>query len=133
MKKSLRQSYSKWAKATADFSGSSTVFITAMSVVIVWAICGPFFDFSEGWQLVINTGTTIITFLMIFLIQNTQNRDTEAIQVKLEELIRVTSKARNQLIDMEEKDEEEIRQIRKDILHSVINGCEPDDRLVNPK
>jgi low affinity Fe/Cu permease len=123
-KKSFKQIYSKWAKATAEIAGSSYVFMGAVSIVLIWAISGPFFDFSETWQLVINTGTTIITFLMIFLIQNTQNRDTEAIQVKLEELIRVSSKARNQLIDMEEKDEEEIRKIREDIWLSARQGCE---------
>lgn len=124
--KTFKQTYSKWAKATAEIAGSSHVFMGAISIVLIWAISGPFFDFSETWQLVINTGTTIITFLMIFLIQNTQNRDTEAIQVKLEELIRVSSKARNQLIDMEEKDEEEIRKIREDIWLSARKGCEPE-------
>lgn len=123
-KKSFKQIYSKWAKATAEIAGSSCVFMGAVSIVLIWAISGPFFDFSETWQLVINTGTTIITFLMIFLIQNTQNRDTEAIQLKLEELIRVSSKARNQLIDMEEKDEEEIRKIREDIWLSARKGCD---------
>ena len=124
--KSFKQVYSKWAKSPAEIAGSSYVFGGAVLLVIVWAISGPFFDFSETWQLVINTGATIITFLMIFLIQNTQNRDTEAIQVKLEELIRVSSKARNQLIDMEEKDEEEIRKIREDIWLSARKGCEPE-------
>ncbi|BET26792.1 low affinity Fe/Cu permease [Limnobacter thiooxidans] len=125
-KKSLKQAYSRWAKFTAEIAGNSYVFMGAVSIVVIWAISGPFFDFSETWQLVINTSTTIITFLMIFLIQNTQNRDTEAIQVKLEELIRVSSKARNQLIDMEEKDEEEIRKIREDIWMSARKGCEPE-------
>lgn len=125
-KKSFKQIYSKWAKSTAEVTGSSYVFGGALLLVVVWGITGPFFDFSETWQLVINTSTSIITFLMIFLIQSTQNRDTAAIQVRLEELIRVSSKARNQLVDMEEKDEEEIRKIREDIWMSARKGCEPD-------
>jgi len=86
----------------------------AVLVIVVWAITGPLFNYSNTWQLVINTGTTIVTFLMVFLIQNTQNRDTGAIQTKLDELIRAMEGAHNALLDLEELDEAEIEHIRRD-------------------
>ena len=106
-----RSLFTRFAKATARASGKPAAFLGALLVVILWLASGPIFHFSDTWQLVINTGTTIITFLMVFLIQSTQNRDTVALQVKLDELIRA-SDARNELIGLDRKTEKEIEQER---------------------
>lgn len=108
--------FTRVAKAASRASGRPATFIVALGMILVWAITGPIFKFSDTWQLVINTSTTIITFLMVFLIQNTQNRDTEALQIKLDELIRSLDKAENSLLDLEELDDEELELIRKDYL-----------------
>lgn len=105
--------YSRFAKSAAHFCGRPRVFVLAVLVILAWVITGPLFHFSDTWQLVINTGTTIVTFLMVFLIQNTQNRDTEAIQVKLDELIRATKGAHNALLDLEELEEDTLESFRQ--------------------
>ena len=105
--------HSKFAKSAARWTGNASCFGLAVLVVVVWLVSGPMFGFSDTWQLVINTGTTIITFLMVFLIQNTQNRDTEAMQIKLDELLRSHRPANNALLDLEELEEEDMAELRK--------------------
>ena len=104
--------FTRFAKATARRTGQPSAFAIAVLIILVWAAMGPVFRYSDTWQLVINTGTTIVTFLMVFLIQNTQNRDSQALQVKLDELIRAIDGAHNALLDLEELDEKELDRIR---------------------
>lgn len=103
-------------KATARASGRPGTFLLAAAVIVIWAALGRSFEFSDTWQLVINTGTTIVTFLMVFLIQSTQNRDTEAIQVKLDELIRAVGHARNELLDLEELEEKDLDELKQTFI-----------------
>jgi len=107
-----RSPFTRFAKGTAYAAGHPGSFVAALAIVIVWLATGPIFHFSDTWQLVINTGTTIITFLMVFLIQNQQNRDSEAIQIKLDELIRAMKGAHLACLDLEELNERELHQIR---------------------
>jgi low affinity Fe/Cu permease len=97
-----------FARRTSVKLGSAWAFVGALFIIIVWAITGPTFHFSDTWQLIINTGTTIVTFLMVFLIQNTQNRDAKAMHLKLDEVIRALKKARNEMVDLEELSDEEL-------------------------
>ncbi|WP_300652688.1 low affinity iron permease family protein [Hydrogenophaga sp.] len=108
-----RIGYSKFANQIARLSGRPKTFALAAAVIAVWLITGPLFDFSDTWQLVINTGTTIVTFLMVFLIQNTQNRDSEALQIKIDELIRATKGAHNALLDLEELEQDSLDEFRR--------------------
>ena len=103
--------FTRLAKATARVTGRPSTFSLAVGVILLWLVTGPVFRFSDTWQLVINTGTTIITFLMVFLIQATQNRDAEAVQVKLDELLRSTAGAHNALLDLEQLEERELDQV----------------------
>lgn len=112
-KKASRQFFENFASKASKAVGSSYAFISALTIVILWAVSGPFFDFSETWQLVINTGTTIITFLMVFLIQKSQNKDSLAIQLKLNELVASNDKSSNRLVDIESMTEEEMMIVQK--------------------
>src|SRR5579863_5094466 len=114
MEGSLRDIFRLYANRIADKVGSPGAFALGLMVVIIWAVTGPLYHYSDTWQLVINTGTSVVTFLMVFLIQNTQNRDAQAMQLKLNELIRAVSTARNMMVDLENCSEEEIREIREE-------------------
>lgn len=119
-----RHLFASIAQRTAQEAGKPWVFLLAVASVATWAITGPIFDFSENWQLVINTGTTIITFLMVFLIQNAQNRDTQAIQLKLDELIRATQGAHNTLIALEEQGEDVMQKVRAELSEACEDRAE---------
>lgn len=106
--------FTRFAKRVSRTCGHPVAFSVAVGALVIWGISGPFFGFSDTWQLIINTGTTIVTFLMVFLIQNTQNRDSEALHVKLDELIRADKGAHNALLDLEELEENELDRIRAD-------------------
>src|SRR5947208_3526656 len=107
-----RPMFARFAKSISRSSGRPSAFLAAVAVVTIWLFTGPTFHYSDSWQLVINTGTTIVTFLMVFLIQNTQYRDAEAVQVKLDELLRATHGAHNALLDLEELEDHELDEIR---------------------
>ncbi|OXB01889.1 low affinity iron permease family protein [Flavobacterium pectinovorum] len=112
-KKKQNSAFEKFASHVSKAAGSTTAFLSAFLIVIVWAVCGPIFNYSETWQLVINTGTTIITFLMVFLIQKAQNKDSLAIQLKLNELVASNKYSSNSLVDIESMTEEEMIIIQK--------------------
>lgn len=139
-----RDSFGVFARWASRMLGSPWAFITAIAIIIVWGISGPAFHFSDTWQLIINTGTTIVTFLMVFLIQNTQNRDAKAVHLKLDELIRAVRGARNQLVDLERlsddeltKIEEQFKKLRekasKHVLHRVAEDVEQQPAPASPR
>src|SRR5262245_49952710 len=112
--KNMNDIFHKFARITSDVVGSSIAFIAAVAVIAIWAVVGPMFGFSDTWQLVINTATTIVTFLMVFLIQNTQNRDAKAIHLKLDELLRGVKGARTGLVNLEELSDAELESLHKE-------------------
>ena len=111
--------FARFAATASVWLGSKWAFTGAITIILIWALTGPFFHFSDTWQLIINTGTTIVTFLMVFLIQNTQNRDAKAINLKLNELIRAIDKARDNMIDIENVSDLELDQLQLGILRGV--------------
>jgi low affinity Fe/Cu permease len=114
----ISKGFSKFATTIADLSGKPATFVLAVVLVIVWAASGPVFDYSENWQLVINTSTTIITFLMVFVLQNSQNRDGKALQAKLDELI-LTSQAQNKFVGIEKLDEQQLREMSQKLAEKA--------------
>jgi low affinity Fe/Cu permease len=132
-----RSPFSRFAKWTAHATGHPLAFVLASVTIVVWLVTGPLFGFSDTWQLVINTGTTIVTFLMVFLIQNTQNRDSAAVHLKLDELIRTVNGAHNALLDLEELTEADVERLRsryealgrgarEDLLRGLLDTDTPD-------
>ena len=119
----MRELFRKFAQITSAVVGSSWAFIFAVLIILVWAITGPMFHYSDTWQLVINTGTTIITFLMVFLIQNTQNRDAKAIHLKLDELIKGVKGARTSMVNLEQLSDADLERLQKEFerLHHAEN------------
>jgi len=113
----MAEGFRKFANKVSEIAGAPWAFIAAVSIIAAWAISGPLFHFSDTWQLVINTGTTIITFLMVFLIQNTQNRDAKAIHLKLDELLRAHEAARNSMVDLEDLSDEELTRLQEQFAH----------------
>lgn len=127
----MKEIFRKFAHRTSEALGSPIAFVVAVLIIVAWALTGPAFQFSETWQLVINTGTTIITFLMVFVIQNTQNRDIRAQQLKLDELLRAVKGARNSFIDLEDLSDEQIARLQRE-LHALKGAgpAEPVERAV---
>jgi low affinity Fe/Cu permease len=119
---SLSDRFSRAAQWTSQQCGRAYTFIAAILVIFLWAASGPAFGYSDTWQLIINTGTTIITFLMVFLIQNTQNRDTTAIQLKLDELIRANENAQNRMMKLEDLTENQIKQLKESLAAAPLDA-----------
>ncbi len=127
----MKNLFRRFANRISNWTGSASAFLLALIVVVVWALTGPTFHYSSTWQLVINTGTTIVTFLMVFLIQNTQNRDGKAMQLKLDELIYASKAARDDLLDLEDLSDEEISELNEEFkrLHDVSAAAHPNPAM----
>jgi low affinity Fe/Cu permease len=134
----VRDAFHLFARRSSAILGSAWAFAGAILIIIVWALTGPTFHFSDTWQLIINTGTTIVTFLMVFLIQNTQNRDAKAFHLKLDEMIRALKSARNELVDLENLSDEDLKALEKQFQrirqkaehdgHHAKSGSSPENR-----
>ena len=124
----LNDLFRKFAHRSSELVGTPWTFLVAVAVVILWALSGPLFGFSDTWQLVINTGTTVVTFLMVFLIQNTQNRDAKAIHLKLDELIRAVKGARNTLVDVENLSDAELQKLQAEFQRLSTSGARSRNR-----
>jgi low affinity Fe/Cu permease len=122
---SLANRFRQFASVASSYMGSSPAFILALALVVGWALAGPFYEYSDSWELVINTSTTIVTFLMVFLIQNTQNRDALAIQLKLDELLRALEGARTSLVNLESLSDEEMARLKEEFARLSGDKCEP--------
>ncbi len=129
----MRDAFARFARKTSNAIGSPFSFAFAFATVLVWAACGPMFHFSETWQLVINTGTTIVTFLVVFMIQSTQNRDSKAVHLKLDELIHVISQARNSLIDCEDLPDAELEKLDREFQKLRNETAEGDSEPIGTK
>lgn len=119
----LRDRFNQFARRVSEAVGSAWAFVAALLVVVVWGATGPLFGYSDTWQLVINTGTTIVTFIMVFLIQSTQNRDAKAVHLKLDELIRAVRGARNELVDLEELSDDELKSLAREFTAMREKAC----------
>ncbi|HEY1601816.1 MAG TPA: low affinity iron permease family protein [Pirellulales bacterium] len=128
----MQDSFRRFSRNIADKLGSNWAFLIALFVVVAWGGTGPLFGFSDTWQLVINTGTTIVTFLMVFLIQNTQNRDAMAMQVKLDELLRAITEARTSLVDLENRTDEELQRAKQELTEISREASPLDTPLSTP-
>jgi low affinity Fe/Cu permease len=122
----MKAIFHRFAQVVAHYVGTPAAFVIAAAAVLAWGVCGPIFGFSDTWQLTINTATTIITFLVVFLIQETQNRDAQAMHLKLDELIHAIKGARNRLVDLEDASEEEIEELKKEFarLHHEVEEAQ---------
>jgi low affinity Fe/Cu permease len=118
----MHELFNRWSRTFSGWMGSQWAFAVAFGVILIWIVTGPMFHFSDTWQLVINTGTTIVTFLMVFLIQNTQNRDSRAIHLKLDEIIRSIDKARDELIDLEDATDEQLDKLQSEFAELCKKG-----------
>lgn len=132
----MNENFGRLARTVSVFTGSAVAFVVALATIVVWGVTGPLFHYSDTWQLVINTGTTIVTFLMVFLIQNAQNRDAKAIHLKLDELIRATQGARNTMIDLDKLNDKQIERLQAEfekICRDPNNDGFPDDEPLPPE
>jgi low affinity Fe/Cu permease len=127
----VRDAFRVFARRSSEVLGTAWAFIGAIVIIAVWAMTGPMFHFSDTWQLIINTGTTIVTFLMVFLIQNTQNRDAKAVHLKLDELIRALRGARNNLVDLEKLSDEELKKLEEQFTHLRERAQKTVERVPN--